>query len=502
MAHDVKSRTSKSIKNIISGVFSQVFLAFISLFTARVIKYDLGFEYLGLNGTLSNVVGLLSLAELGIGSAIGFALYKPLAHDDKEKVIALMQFYRKAYRIIALVITGVSVALLPLLPFIVKTSLSLSYVYLVYGLFVLNTVLSYLLSYKQCLLTSDQKNYIRTFYSTIATFAVKILQLLAIVLFDSYIVYLVSSIVVTLALNIALALKVDSLYPYINDKSKKNVDEETKNMLKSKIKAMFFHSIGNKCVNGTDSIIVSSFLGVVQVGIYTSYYSIILILNGIITTAFGNLSASVGNFVVEKSSDELYLLFKKLLVIENTIALFVCACFFTLITPFVECWLGQDALLSMNTVSLFTFNMFLQIKRCSIGTVTAASGLFEFNQYAPIIESIVNLVVSIVCVQFLGINGVILGTIVSCLCVPFWIAPVYVYKNVFKKNFLLFFLDTFITLFVTCLLICGISFVQSKVSVPEGWGGVIIRFCISIFISLVIIACIFGKRLFSILKRR
>lgn len=497
-----QSRTKQAVKNIATGFFSQIIIAVVSLFTTRVIKVDLGLQYLGLNGTISNIVGFLALAELGIGSAIGFALYKPLAENDKDKVIALMQFYKKAYRIIAIVILIISLLIVPFLKKIIDTDLPQYYVYLVYFLFVINSVISYLLSYKQNILTSDQKNYIRTFYSTVTTILLKILQLLSILLFDSYIIFLVCMIFTTLGFNIYLSLKVDKLYPYLKTKEKKKIDKEVAKSLSVKIRALFLHTIGKKCVTGTDTIIVSAFIGVIYAGIYTSYYSLVSILISIITTAFSNLSASVGNFVIEKDKTDLFKLFKKFVVIENSISIFVCICFATLITPFVTCWLGEDSVLPYSTVFLFALSVFLQIKRNSISTVIAGSGLYEFNQLAPVFESIINLVVSIVGAIYWGINGVIAGTIISCLLVPFWFNPYYIYKNIFNRNSIIFFLDTIFVLIVIILGTSVVFYLQKFIIISINWGSLIIYFSLSISFSLILVFLVYGKKLIGIFLRK
>lgn len=497
-----QSRTIQSLKNISAGFFSQIILSLFSLFTARIMKYNLGLEYLGINGVLGNILGVLSLADLGMASAIGFSLYKPLAEKNTKQIIALLQFYNKAYKIIAGVILVLSLLLSPFIPNIVNSTLPLSYVYIIYALFVINTLSSYFLSYKQCILTSDQKNYIKTYYTTISLLLVRILQFLSIYLFDNYLLYLISSIITTLALNIFLAYKVDKMYSFIKSKERIVLDDNTRKSLFKKIKALFFHSIGGKCVNSTDNMIISPFLGIAIAGKYVSYYSIFSLLNSTITTIFSNLSASVGNFIVENDNKKLYLIYKKMLTIENCIAIFVCSCFFTLINPFVECWLGNDALLPLNTIFLITLNLFIQIKRNSIGVITGAAGLFEFNQYAPLVESAINLIISIIGVKFLGLNGVLLGTIISCLLVPFWITPNYVYRNIFNKSPLLFFINSLVVLLSTIFITFLIYKIQKCIDTSLNWYTLVLRFILSIFISSIYILILYGKKLLSFYPKR
>lgn len=498
MEKEKKSRKIQSTKNIFTSILSQVVLSCISLYTARVIKFELGFEYIGLNGFIGNVVGLFSLAELGIGSAVTFALYKPLAEGDEKQVIAIMQFYRKAYQIIALVILGGGLILAPFIPMLAKSSLSNGYIYLVYALFICNTVFSYLLSYKFCILTADQKNYVITLVSLIFSILVRFLQLGAVAIFGSYIIYLCADIFCTLSLNLIISHKVNKMYPFIRTKQRIVLDKDTKLLLKSKIKALFMHSIGAKVVSSTDNILISGFFGLTNTGKFTSYNSIYNILNNLQSQLFCGLTASVGNYMVEKDKESVFKLYKKIKIVENLINVFVCACFFSLITPFVAWWLGNDALLPVSTCICITLNIFIQNSRRSIGVITGAAGLYEFNKYCPIIESILNLSVSFIFAKLIGLNGIILGTVISCFFVPFLYNPIYVFKNYFNKNFIIFFSDFLLTLIITIILCGGLFFIQSKLPFTYNTFDLLIRFMVSIFMSGLYVFLLYGYKIYKI----
>lgn len=428
------SRTSQSIKNIAMGIGSQLVFSSIAFLIIRLIKINLGLDYLGLSGIFGNIIYFLSLSELGIGVAIVFALYKPLAENDIKLISAIMQFYKKAYRIVAAVVFGIGLVIMFFLPIFVKTVLPMNYVRFVFILFLTNSSASYLLSYKRNLIYADQKNYIISLYSLIFSAISKVGQLVIFILTNSFVLYLVFDILCTVGLNISLSRKADKLYPYLKDKCSETVPVEVKDMLMIKIKAMFFHSVGSFCIFGTDNILVSFFEGLAIVGIYGSYAKIVSLVNAIIQNITNGVASSVGNFLVVKSVDEKYELFEKIEFIYSVIAIFTSTCLMELLNPFVNWWLGEDALLPKYVVCLISLNAFLGFMRTPIGVVKNAAGLFEQDKYAPIIESVINLVASVLLARIIGLTGIIVGTTISTVAVPLWVGPVVVYKNIFLRK--------------------------------------------------------------------
>lgn len=496
------SRTSQSIKNIISGIGSQLVLAFLSLFTTRIIKTHLGFEYLGLNGVFTNIISFLSLTELGIGSAIVFALYKPLAEKDEELITGLMQFYKKAYSVIAVVVLFIGLLLIPFLPKIVKSELPFNYILIVYFLFLINSVLSYLLAYKQSLISADQKNYIITTYSLCFSIVSKILQLVVVILTNNYLLFLLISIVSTFLLNFLLAKKTDKIYPFIKNKKKIALSNEEKVLIINKTKAMFLHSIGTFVISGTDNIIISTFLGLTIVGKYGVYISIILLVQSFINQFFNGIYSSIGNYIVEKNSEEQYYLYKKIEIITSFVQIFVTICLAVLFNPFINWWLGEDALLSKEIVYLLSFNCFITIMRKPIHTFKTTSGLFEKDRYAPIIESIINIILSIVLVKTIGLSGVIIGTIVSSLFVPVWVTPHIVYKYLFKQREGKYYLNQLLNTIITIGIVLILNYLIKLFSFTNNFQNLVIQFCIVIFVSIILLLLIFGKRIIKYYKNK
>ena len=428
------SRTTQSLKNIFTGIGAQLFLTAISFFTTRIIKFSLGFEYLGLNGVFNNIIAFMSLTELGIGNAIVFALYKPLAENDTQLISILINFYKKAYRIISLIVFFIGMIILPFLQLFVNTTLSMNYVRGVFLLFVFNSSASYLLSYKRSIIFADQKNYIITLFTLVFSLISRIGQLVIFILTKSYVLYLSVNTLCTILLNITISIKANKLYPYLKIKIVEKLPDNEKQMLISKIKALFLHSIGTFCIAGTDNILISYFFDVTVVGKYNSYIAIISIILTLVNQFYDGISSSVGNYLVQKTREEKYELFKKIEFINSFITIFITICLATLLTPFVDWWLGDDSTLTNNVVALIVLSNFLTLIRKPISTIKSSAGLFEQDKYAPLIESFINIVISCICAHFFGLAGIIMGTIISALTVPIWVAPKVVYKYSLKNN--------------------------------------------------------------------
>ena len=487
------TRTKQSIKNIITGIGSQIFIAIVSFFTTRIIKVTLGFEYLGLNGVFNNIMSLLSLTELGIGSAIVFALYKPLAENDTKLISILMTFYKKAYRIVGITVFVIGMIIMSFLHLFVNTSLSMNYVRGIFLLFIFNSSSSYFLSYKRNLIFADQKNYIITLYTLVFSVISKVGQLFIFFMTNSYVLYLLVNIICTITLNILITIKANKLYPYINEKNTDRLPTSIKKMLISKIKALFLHSIGSFCVFSTDNILISYFLGVSEVGKYSSYIMIVTLISSLVDQIYNGISSSVGNFLVIKSKTEKFELYKKIEFINSIIIIFTTTCLSTLLTPFVSWWLGSDSILSSNIIYLIVLSNFITLSRKPIQSIKNAAGLFEYDKYAPLIESIINLSVSFILANYIGLPGIIIGTIISSIAVPLWLSTKIVYKYIFEKNCIVFFLILFRNLFISIVLIIPLQIIFSNLFILNKTISLFFYFIIAIFYCIIIEVIIFRK---------
>lgn len=428
------SRSKKSAKNFAYALVGQSVGLIISFISRIVFIKILGSEYLGLNGLFSNILTVLSLAELGIGEAITFSLYKPLAEDNKLNCAMLMQFYKKTYIIIGLIILIVGVSITPLLPFLIKDMPNIEHINIIYILFVINTSVSYFFSYKRNLIIADQNRYIATFYRYLFYFILNMVQIIFLLINHNYFLFLILQIIFTIIENLCISIKADKMYPYLKSKNKMKLDNKSKMEIVKNTKAMIMHRIGSVVVNSTDNLLLSAFVGLSVVGIYSNYYLIINALNLVFGQLFNSLTASVGNLIASESRDKQYDVFQKINFLNFWIYSFSSICLLCLFNDFIEIWVGKEYVFSYNIVIIIIINFYVNGMRKTILMFKDAAGLFYQDRWKSVIEATINLVVSILLAMNYGAIGIFIGTLISSITTCLWVEPFVLYKYCFGKN--------------------------------------------------------------------
>lgn len=294
-------RLKNTLNNIAFGLGGTLITTLLGFISRTVFINTLGVTYLGVNGLMISVLSMLSLAELGVGTAITFSLYKPLAEKDTEKVNALMAFYKKFYRIIGLIIFALGLLFMLFLKYIVKDAHGISNLYLIYFIFLVDTSYTYFFSYKRTLITADQKAYLLVpfttgFYSLMIGARIAVL-----ILFQNYIIYLLIQLIVGLAENILINRYIDRKYTFLKDKSEQRIPKSEMVVITKNVKAMFLHKLGDYAVNGTDNIIISAFVSVTVVGLYSNYLLVITAVNTFLLLIFDSATASFGNLIAQET---------------------------------------------------------------------------------------------------------------------------------------------------------------------------------------------------------
>jgi len=428
------SRTKKTLKNFKYAVIWQAAALLVTFFARMVFVRILSVEYLGLNGLFTNILSILSFAELGVGAAIGYSLYKPLAENDIPKIKALMRFYKRAYITIGTIIAIFGMLLTPFLPFIIKDIPDIPYINLIYLMFVANSVVSYFFSYKRTLIIADQKRYITTNYRYGFFITLNFIQMFALMITENYILFLGTQILFTFLENYFVSKKANKLYPYIKTKNQEKLDKETKNTIVRNVKAMMGHKAGGIVVNGTDSILLSLFVGVVTVGLYSNYLLIITALTLIFNLSFQAVVASVGNLGATQAKEKSQTIFKSINLLGFWGFAFVTIGLINLLNPFIMIWLGEEYLFSLSLVFVIVLNFYLTGMRKSVLTFRDAFGLFWYDRYKPIFEASIKIIFSIILGKEYGAVGIFLGTTISTLSTCFWVEPYVLYKYGFKST--------------------------------------------------------------------
>lgn len=432
-------RTKHSLRNISISIFSQVIIILLGFLSRKVFLDNLGTEYLGVNGLLTNILSSMVLIESGIGISIVYNLYKPLAENDKDKIIALVQLYKKAYLILALLMGGLSLILYQFLDKIIQGDNSVKGLGFVYFLFVAKSIVSYLYAYKWALINADQRGYILAKNNLIFQVISMIGKMLILILTKKYLVYLLVEFILFIGQNTINSIIINNRYKYINTKKKYKIDGKTRINIVKNVKAMFIQNIGSYLIFSTDNILISSMISISLVGIYSNYTMIMGQLTALLQPVIGGIGNSVGNLIATESNEKSYSIFEITFLISFWIYSFAAIFLYNLLEPFINWWLGEGYLLGRVTFIILICNFYLTGMRDSIGTFKAKAGLFANDKYVPLIEGVVNLILSIIFIKYLGLPGVFLGTTCSYLMFSFWNQPRIVYKEYFKKPVCIYF---------------------------------------------------------------
>lgn len=418
-----ENRTSNSIKNIKFALTGQVIGILISLLSRLAFVRILSEEYLGLSSLFSNILSILSLAEMGFGTAISYALYEPIANKNISKIKKLMKFYKKIYITVGIIMIILGIVTIPIYPYLINEIPDIPNLNIIYFLFVLNTASSYFFSHKRILLISDQKKYIDTIYKYGFFFILNIIQIIILYLTKDFILYLIVQVLLTNIENIFISKKINKIYPYLKEKNKDKISEDDKKDILNNVKAMFFHKFGGAVLNATDNIVTSKILSLTIVGLYSNYYLITSALDKVITQMFSALVASIGNLNTTATSNKKTEIFKKIFFANFWIYIICCSCLLNLLNPFISLWLGEKYLLSNLTIIVLVINIYIYGMRRTAMTFREATGNYRKDWYSPIIEATINIISSILLAKKLGISGVFFGTIISSLCTNFWLEP-------------------------------------------------------------------------------
>lgn len=436
MAFNKAGRTTNAVKVAAVGITNQIVNMVCGFVFRTVFLMVLSKEYLGLNGLFTNVLSVLSLAELGISTAIIYKMYVPIAQNDEIKVAQMMHFYKNIYRIIAAVVTVIGLALLPAIKFLIKDAAEIPSdvnIYVVYCLFLAQSVTSYLFVYKSSILIADQKSYINSACSIGGNILNTALRIVVLFVTKNFVATLITGIVVALVVNIINSIIATKMYPAVFKKGSK-LDKFTQKQIMKDTYAMACHKIGGVIVGSTDSILLSAFIGIGILGLYSNYSMLLFAVAGLIGQLLSSFQPSIGNANLKLSNEDFFKTYKRLQFINLVIISCVCISFYCLLEPFITIWLGADMLLESNvTVVLVVAYFFSHCRHINLSFISA-TGLFRKDKLRPLIESLVNLVASILFVRFLGVIGIFLGTIVSQVLVVFWREPYLLFKYRFNNT--------------------------------------------------------------------
>lgn len=477
----VNGRIYKSMRNMAFSMGAYIVTILLSFIERKVFVMTLPDEYLGISGVMTNILAILTISELGIGEAIMFSMYKPIKESDQEKIIALLNMYKNTYRVIVLLIAAFSTALLPFLSRLISSvGISSEEIYTIYILFVINTLVSYLGAYRRSIIIAYQKRYVISAIHGIARSIMYLLQIAVLVIYKNYLLSLWVSIISTLAESLSIYYITGARYPVTKMKRKIELPQGERKEIFRNIRAMAIHKLGGTCVTCTDNLLISWFVGVIQVGLYSNYVLIKSTIVTITQSIFTSMAASMGNLGNE-DIEYSYTVFNRIYFASSWLFGCCAVCLLCLYRQFISLWLGTNFLLDSSSEILIVISFYLTGMRQPVLMTREAFGLFWDDRWKAVAEAVINLVASIALAQAYGLNGIIMGTIISTLTTCFWVEPYILFVRGFKCSCLMFFLKYMKYTFAMLISYCITNFLCKYVTNISYLG-----FAIKIMICLIV----------------
>lgn len=486
-------RFQNSVRNSIVAFMGQFINVFCGFAVRTVFIHQLGQEFLGVNGVMESMLTLLSMTELGIGTSVAFALYKPVNDDDKPRIGTLMAFYRRTYHILGVLTLVIGLLLIPFMKFFTKDAAQVDHINIIYLLFLGNTVLSYFFAYKRTLIGAYQNHYIISLNENGFALVKYILQIVVLLHYKSYIGYLIINVVCVCCSNIVISILCDRKYGFIKRYRKETLSKEDRALMKKSVISLMYQKIGASLVTGTDNLMIT-YVSIVVMGIYSNYSMIVSTISRIVYNVLQSIMGSVGNLMVQKDNDYKYGVFEELVFANFCLYFTISVGLAGTLERFLYIFAGEGWILSPAVTFVVILNFFLMGMRQPNVLVIEAAGLFNKLRAKAVLEVVVNLVVSLLFLVVLkmGIYGVLFGTTVSMVSVCIWWESAAVHKYAFEKK-----LGRYARKYIKYLLVAAAAafcarLLSNAISL-DGIGGFLVTGMGSVALAGIFILVFYGR---------
>ena len=486
-------RTRNASRNIVFGIILKAYQIFAPFLMRTAMIYFMGVQYLGLNSLFTSILQVLNLTELGVGSAMVYSMYKPIADDDTKTICALMRLYRLYYRIIGLVIAVIGLFLTPFIPYLVKSDLPVGLnIYILYLLNLAATVISYwLFAYKNALFHAHQRIDIPNKITLVTNTFQYGLQLIIIIIIKDYYLYVLVTLLTQALTNIVTAMAATKKYPEYHPKGK--LENQIVKGINQRIRDLFTSKLGSVIVNSADTVVISTFLGLTMLAVYQNYYFILTSIIGIITIIFQSCTAGIGNSVIVETKEKNFNDLKKFTFLIAWIAGFCTCCLLCLYQPFMEIWVGKDLMLGFSAVICFCIYYFVNEINQLLNTYKDAAGIWHEDRFRPLVTAIVNVGMNLLTVQFWGIYGVLLSTVLSMLFVGMPWLLYNLFTVLFNREQFSIYFKKLIKYIMVVVFSCVSCYFVCQLFTFNKWTTMIIR---------AVICCILPNIIYFIIYRR
>ena len=449
------SRTKKTLINTGMSIASQLLVIVLSFVLRTAFIKILGDQYTGVSSVFTNILAMLSLSELGFGTAVATALYRPLRENNQKLIRQLMDFYKTVYRLVSLFIIVVGLCLIPFLQYLIKDVPDIKEdITVIYVFYIIKTAASYLMIYKTTLLKADQKLFIVKKLEMICQVIRYIVEIVVLLIFREYMTYLVIEICATIIQNYVLTKRAEKEYPYAFEKPDEKLPRNTVISLLKDVKGLSMYKLSSTIGNNIDTMLISGIINTSSVALVGNYNHIKNHVQKVLMQFFSSVIPSIGNLAAEKGTRKQQNVFNRLFYVSFLVVNFCSVSMFVLFSPFLKVWLGGKYVLGQDIAFVIAFDFFLYILLQAIASFRTANGLFVKGQYRPLITAIVNIILSVLLIRRYGIFGTILATVIARFLTQ-WYDPYLLYKHIFHDSFAKFYIRywIYIALFVSGALL-------------------------------------------------
>lgn len=478
-----QSRTENTIRNSAAAMLLQIVSILTRFLTQTIFIYTLGKQYTGVSGVFSDLLLMMSGAELGIGAAVLFALYQPVSEQNEEKIRAYAELLKKVYRIVAFAVGLIGVVLLPLLPVIIKDVPDIKEsIRLIFFLFVIKSACSYLYSYHGTLFAAYQQKRVVSFLSCGTTVLTAVAQIFVLLLTGNYLWFLVLDIMGVLLRNVCVAAALHKKHPELFRKEKTVLSKAERSSVWHNVWALSLYRFSRIVLDGTDSVIISAILGTPLVSLLFGYRMIINYITDFAGLFFHSAQPSVGNAIATESTEHNFKLFHRMTFALFAITCVTGTCLFVMLTPFIHLWLGAEYCFSFPIVAALVLNYYTSMMMIMNTTFRNGYGLYTKGVFSPAIMAGLNIILSLLAAKPFGVAGILAVTSISRLATQLWVDPVLLYRYAFGRKLGGYF-RKFAGRLVVMSFCCAVSFIITR-QLPYGYGTLIIRFLVAVTVSM------------------
>lgn len=486
-------RTKNAARNMTAGAALKIYQIGMPFLMRTAMIYFMGVKYLGLNSLFASILQVLNLAELGVGNAMVYSMYKPISEDDTAQICALMKLYRRYYRIIGGIIAAAGMILTPFVPALIKSDLPPELnVFILYWLNLGATVLSYwLFAYKNCLFQAFQRVDMTSKVMLLTNTIQYLAQLFVILVLRNYYFYLLAALLMQILTNVITAIAATKMYPAYQPSGE--LDPRTVKQINGRIKDLFTSRVGSVVVNSVDTVVISAFLGLTVLAVYQNYYFILTSITGMVAIIFQSCTAGIGNSVIVETLDKNYQDLKKFTFLIGWLAGFCACCLLCLYQPFMEIWVGEDLMLAFPAVVCFCVYYFVYEINQLLNTYKDAAGIWHEDRFRPLVTALSNLAMNLMMVQFWGLYGVILSTVLSTVLIGMpWLLH-NLFTVLFRREQLRPYLKQLLCYVWISVLACVVTYGICAQVHLKGWALLLVRGMICCVVPNLIFWAAYGR---------